>query len=899
MRSTASRLYTWSWIHPEKKRFLRQHTVVILAWIGFCIGIGALLAILLASLLSASRRHLEGEALAGARLLASTYAQQISRTIGELDHTTSLLRSIWAQSRGTFKLEDIQRETNFADSSLVGFSVIDRHGVIVSSTLDGAVGMSVADRAYFKLHQSSDSGDLKISQAIAGRLRDREIVVFSRRLSLPSGEFGGVITASTGTPLLAEFADASILGQSGLLALVGEDKKLRVAKINDEVESVLRPNFLSDAAFSSKDAFAGASPPGWFSDNMTRYLASTPVPGYPLHTIVGLGESDVLKPLIAEKARYQKIGLASGAVLVLFAFAGAMMSLRLAWRKHSMEAIRNTYRIATEGAREGFYMWRPIYKRSGEVSDYEVVDCNERGAEFYGKTRDELKGLTLKALYDGSRLAEMLRLGVDVAKQGFYEDEVEFTGAAAGNSIWIHQRFVCSGDSIAVTFRDITQRKLLEQEKLRLAEHDSLTELPNRHWLTSYLPLALERTCREKRLLAVLFVDLDKFKVVNDAWGHSTGDKLLHAVAQRMRAMLRPADTVVRFGGDEFIVLLEGIQQEREAAEIAQRIADVLEEPFRIDQRECTVGASIGISVFPKDGKDAETLIKNADIAMYSAKSDTRRRYQFFNQELFARMQSTWETERELAFALEKDQFVIHYQPRVDALTGALAGFEALVRWQHPTRGLLYPGSFIDIAETSGLILRLGDLVMEKVCSQLAAWRQQKLPLVPVSINASAKQFNEGCVTDLLAGCVARFDLPASLIEIELTESTMVTNEQQVAKQLTELRAMGVAVHLDDFGTGYSSLSMLYKLDVDVLKVDRSFTAQLGDAGEGEILFKAIISMAQALGMRVVAEGVETHQQQQMLMRLGCNELQGFLISKPRPASDVFPFCMGFSPIEV
>jgi diguanylate cyclase (GGDEF)-like protein len=577
-------------------------------------------------------------------------------------------------------------------------------------------------------------------------------------------------------------------------------------------------------------------------------------------------------------------------VLTLFAAVAFMMSLRLAWRKHREETVRYAYRVATEGANEGFYMWRPIYGDREEVIDYELVDCNEKGAELYASQRKEILGSCLKTLYSGEILEHLLDLVPKVMHDGFHEDEFETVSGSMARPAWVHRKFVRVGDGIAVTLRDISERKRLEQEKSRLAERDSLTDLPNRHWLGIYLPLALEQAASKEQNLAVLFVDLDRFKSVNDTWGHSTGDKLLHAVAERMRSVLRPDDKVARFGGDEFIVLLEGLARESDAAEIAHRIGEILQEPFNIGQRECRVGASIGISLFPRDGTEAETLIRNADIAMYAVKSDARGHYRFFEQEFFAHIQHRRDTERELLQAMEADQFIVHYQPRVDALSGALVGMEALVRWAHPVRGLVYPADFMPIAESSGLIIQLGEIVMEKVCMQLAQWRSEGLCVVPVSVNASAKQFDEGRVRDLLTSHVVRYGLSASLVEIELTESTMVSNAEQVFEELTALHAIGVSVHLDDFGTGYSSLSILHKLDVDVLKVDQAFTSQLGKSEEGEILFKAIISMAKALNMRVIAEGVETLEQLRLLQRLGCDEIQGYLVSKPLPAQEIFHF---------
>lgn len=881
----------------EKKRFIRQNLLATLTWPAVCLVLGILLSALLSSLLHSTKRNLEKNALTEVEHLSATYAQQIGRTIGELDHITALLKSSWEHSSSehstsTFRLEDVQKKAIFIDTTMVGISLINRDGIIVSSTLPGAVGLSVRDRDYFKFHQTNRSSDLHIGPPLTARLSDKEIITFTRRLELHNGDFDGVICTTTGTPLLAEFANKVTLGSTGILALVGDDGILRAAKIGSRIESVLHPRVIRGPVLGSGILTASISDSSLFRDGVARYLKAEPVPGYPLYTVVGLGQTDVFAPLQSIASTYLQIGIGGICVLALFAAVAFVMSVRLAWRKHREETVRQTYRVATEGANEGFYMWRPIYGNGDEVTDFELVDCNERGAELYGSRKNNLLGARLRELYSGELLEQLLGLAPKIMETGFHEDEFETVNENMAQPAWIYRRFVRTGDGIAVTLRDITERKRLEQERSQLAERDSLTALPNRHWLSTYLPAALARAAAQAQTLAILFVDLDKFKNINDSWGHSTGDKLLHAVANKIRSVLRPEDSIARFGGDEFIVLLEGVVCENDAAEVAKRIGAALKEPFNIMQRECVVGASVGISLYPKDGEDAETLIRNADIAMYTAKSEAKGYYRFFDQHLFAGIQQRLETERQLVQAIEADQFVVHYQPRVHVRSGALVGMEALIRWVHPERALVYPSEFIPIAESSTLILQLGELVMEKVCRQLAQWRAQGLPIVPVSVNASAKQFNEGKVKGLCVSALARHDLPASLIEVELTESTMVNNAEQVFDELRALHALGVAVHLDDFGTGYSSLSILHKLDVDVLKVDQAFTAQLGKTTEGEIFFRAIISMAKALGMRIIAEGVETYEQLRLLQDLGCDEIQGYLVSRPLPAEDISRLCL-------
>jgi diguanylate cyclase (GGDEF)-like protein len=397
-------------------------------------------------------------------------------------------------------------------------------------------------------------------------------------------------------------------------------------------------------------------------------------------------------------------------------------------------------------------------------------------------------------------------------------------------------------------------------------------------------------------MLALLFFDLDDFKNVNNTLGHAAGDDLLRLTAMRLRSALRPGDHAVRLGGDEFTVILEQVDGAEQVAKVTERVIAALREPFVLsDGSRHTVHASIGISMFPADGDDADTLLKHADIAMYAVKASGKGQYHFYKPALSASLMQRLALEQALREAVDGDQFVLHYQPRVDTVTGALCSMEALVRWQHPQRGLVGPMEFIEVAEAMGLIQALGQQVADKVCVQLRAWEAQGLRPVPVSINVSAEQFNHGDVPGMIASCIARHGIPPALLEVELTESCMLVADRPVADELAAIKALGVKLLVDDFGTGYSSLSQLQQLDLDVLKVDRAFTAQLCRGREGVAFFRAIVSMAHVLGMSVVAEGVETLEELQILADMGCDEVQGYYISRPLPATDAARLLRGGS----
>jgi len=438
-----------------------------------------------------------------------------------------------------------------------------------------------------------------------------------------------------------------------------------------------------------------------------------------------------------------------------------------------------------------------------------------------------------------------------------------------------------------VTLRDISDMKAHEEEMVRLANADPVTFLPNRHWLMSALPAALERARAGHGLLAVLFVDLDDFKNLNDTLGHATGDELLRAAALRFKDLVYPGDSIVRLGGDEFTIVLESARTEDEVRAVAERILAALRDPVVMaDGSRHAVQASIGISLFPRDGDDGANLLKHADIAMYAAKAAGKGTYHFFQASLSERLVTRLTRLAELRHAIEADQLELYYQPRVCGDSGEMSSMEALVRWRHPLRGLIPPDDFIPLAEEHGLIVALGELVIAKACAQLAEWRAENLPVMPLSINVSARQIDKGCVSAFLAACMAKHGIDITQIEVEITESGTVGKEPAACAELAAVRALGVKLYVDDFGTGYSSLSQLKELDMDGLKVDQSFTARLANGPEDLAFFTAIVSMAHAIGMRVVAEGVETAEQLRILQELRCDEVQGYYVSAPVAAAD-------------
>ena len=410
------------------------------------------------------------------------------------------------------------------------------------------------------------------------------------------------------------------------------------------------------------------------------------------------------------------------------------------------------------------------------------------------------------------------------------------------------------------------------------AYHDVLTGLPNRYLLQDRLQGALPRARRAGTRAAVLFLDLDRFKVVNDSLGHSTGDRLLGEVAQRLGRQVREGDTLARFGGDEFAILVEAIHHVEDMAKIAHKLREALREPFVLDGRELFVTASIGISVFPDDGLDAETLLKNSDIAMYRAKDQGRDGFQLYRTEMNARAEERLALESSLRRALSLDQFTVQYQPIVEVAGGRLLACEALLRWQHPERGLLLPVAFIELAEMTGVIRGVGPWVLGEACRQAIAWLGKGARL-GVAVNLSPREFLDKELARNVGGVLAESGLEPSLLELEITESLAMQNAELTRSTLRDLRGLGVRLAIDDFGTGYSSLAFLKEFPIDTLKVDRSFVKDLDRDPGAATIVAAVIAMARTLGLQVVAEGVERPEQLRVLRELGCDRAQGYLFS--------------------
>ncbi|MDF3035558.1 MAG: hypothetical protein K0S28_832 [Paucimonas sp.] len=541
-----------------------------------------------------------------------------------------------------------------------------------------------------------------------------------------------------------------------------------------------------------------------------------------------------------------------------------------------------------------------------EVSPVGIFNTDDKGECLYVNTRwCEISGLTAeqargKGWTTALHPEDAQRVGEEwyrcAQNQSLFRLEYRFL-TPDGDTRWVLGQAKAETDEqgnvlgYVGSITDITAHKSTAAQLDHVSHYDALTGLPNRFTLRGLLKQALTMVKKEQgQVLAVLFIDLDRFKTINDTLGHSIGDTVLMEAAQRLRRGLHENDIVARLGGDEFVVVLYDLSDADALVKVAERIAHHLSQPYSIDGRELHSTASIGIACYPEDGTDGETLMKHADAALHFAKSEGRNNIQFFAPEMNAAAAQNLRMDHELRVALAERQFELHYQPKLDAQSGRVVGVEALVRWRHPQNGLVPPLKFIPIAEETGLIIALGEWVIDEACRQLRQWKNEGLPAITMSVNLSAGQFRSTHLVQHVAETLARHGLAGSDLELEITESVAMRNPDSGIKQLRALRDLGVILSIDDFGTGYSSLSYLKLLPINTLKLDRSFVRDIETDANDVAICTATIALAHNLGLSVVAEGVETAEQHRFLKDNGCDFLQGYFFSKPVPASQAADF---------
>ena len=816
--------------------------------------------------IDAEREHAQEAAADTLRELLGTYEAQVARSLDGIDQTLRVLKYAVERKGALGALPELSREGLLPPGVVFVVSIVDRNGMTVASN-PRALPISVAGQAYFSFHQERDTGATYVSQVARDAANTEWHLHFTRRIDDAAGNFAGIVIVETDPAYFTSSYERSLLGDHGMLGLVGADGVVRALRIGDRMSFGQRMDLRADAAGTP--------------DGLRRYSGMRALHGVPLNVLVGLDETELMAAF--ERQRREKLweSVIASVVLVFITALLWLWSWQGARSRARVRRAQETYAAASAASLDAFFVMREMRDDAGQIVDFIFVDANRRAEQMTGYSKQQLCQKTLCSLMPQARENGMFEHLVHVMSiGGVHEQEWESTIPQL-RARWLHQQVVPVEGGIVAIVRDISERKLAEERMLHLAHHDMLTGLPNRSLITDRLELTIAQAQRNGGSVLMAFIDLDGFKLVNDGLGHNAGDELLKVMAERMAGCLRAGDTVGRFGGDEFVLLLTESGQVGDAAPVLERVREAVLQSISLGGQEVQVSCSIGVAVYPNDGGDAETLLMHADAAMYRAKDMGKNNCQFYTGEMNAHIEEKLALLEGLRGALDDGQFRLVYQPKVDLRDGRVFGVEALVRWDHPEQGVIGPDRFIPLAEESGMIVALGEWVLRTACQQNRAWQDAGLAPLCISVNVSPRQFEEQMLVPRVARALADSGLAAEWLELEVTEGVIMRDLQQAVAKMAELRAMGVSLSIDDFGTGYSSLSALKSFPISTLKIDKSFVRDLGRSEGDEAIASSIIGLAHRLKLRVIAEGVETEQQRSFLRENGCDEMQGYLFSRP------------------
>ncbi len=817
-------------------------------------------------------------------------AEEIDRTFQAVDLVqSSVIEKI--QSLGVSSSEDYTRQMSSQDVQLMlkastsglvqayAISLINADGRLINFSRSWpAPDIDVADREFFNALKSNPLLTSFISLPGHNRTDGAWTLFLARKVTAANGAFLGLVLGVVELSYFDKLFGSVSLGNGSSIALYRNDGILLTRF--PQAESFIGKTFTSPLAALGDDDSGTARITGQIGGK-DRLLAVHRLAHFPVLITVGVDTSTAL----AIWQKETRILLGAGGLAALTVATMILLIVRQQAQAHSL----SIQRLAQEKQRldtainnmsQGLVMFDAAER---------LVVCNSLYIEMYGFSREIVK--------PGCSFLEILRYRAEVGDFLDRDPEQYRAGhlaaiaqgrvttlileGAGGREVLVTTSPMAEGGWVA-THEDITERRKIEAKIAYMAQHDALTDLPNRLTLYERLGEMLARPKRGEHV-AVLCLDLDRFKDVNDAHGHPVGDLLLKAVADRLRQCIRDTDMVARLGGDEFAIVQAGASQPTDATSLASRLSEMIGAPYELGSHQVTVGLSIGIALAPGDGLDPDQLLKNADMALYRAKSDGHGLYRFFEPEMDARVQARRRLEIDLRQAIARSEFELFYQPLVDMKTEYVTGFEALIRWRHPERGMIPPLDFISVAEETGLIVPIGDWVLRQACAEAATWPHD----VKIAVNLSPVQFKNKSLLLSVVSALAASGLSPKRLELEITESVLLQDGDGTLATLHELRKLGVRISMDDFGTGYSSLSYLRKFPFDKIKIDQSFIFDMSDHSDSLAIVRAVIAMGSGLGIATTAEGVETLEQFKQLKLEGCTEVQGYLFSPPKPAAEV------------
>ena len=806
--------------------------------------------------------------------ISEAFDENTRRTVDAIDRTLLLLRMTYAAAPDHFDIIAWQRSAQVLDDLTFQLSIIDAAGILKANSLGPVLtSVDLSDRAHFRAQVTSQGDALFISKPLLGRESGKWSIQFTRKIVNADGAFEGVAVASLDPFSLARFYASVDLGHGSVL-LVGLDGIVRGGA---PISLGLLGRDISGSPLltAARTATSGTLKTVQLG-GAVEILSFRRLDRYGLVVAVGLDREEVLANYMRSRMEYL---LGGAALTLLIVLAGGSVVRHRILLSRAQDTLARSQEMLTDTLE---HMSQGIF----------MVDADRRIAVINTRAT-ELLGVPAALGRVGMRFDDLIEWqvrydGLDVTEPGVLLPSSG--GAAAANTV-VYERTRPNGVTMEVqtrrlsdqrairTFTDITDRKRAEAQIVYLAHHDGLTGLSNRAFFSERLSHAILLTRRTMSGFALLCLDLDRFKQVNDARGHDIGDRLLKMVADRLRANIRESDTVARFGGDEFAILQANIEQPSAAADLGQRLVSCLAEPYDIDGVLVSIGVSVGIAVYPKDGATAELLLKSSDIALYKAKEDGRGQACFFEPEMGRKLQERLALELDLREAIANEVLDVEFQPICDSNTGQLLAYEALARWTCPVQGSISPAIFVPLAEDTGLISALGRLILRRACREAVQWPAP----IQLTVNLSPLQFLDPDLEEQIGSILSETGLQPQRLGLEVTERALIRNGEDTLVAMHGLRRRGIRIYLDDFGAGHAGLSYLIQFPFDYIKIDRSFVERLTTDRAAEAVIRATLLLGEFLRIGVVAEGVETEAQLQSLRGLGCHQVQGLLIDKPRP----------------
>jgi diguanylate cyclase (GGDEF)-like protein len=778
--------------------------------------------------------------------------------------------------------------------------------------------VNIADRDFFEGLKAHPDRAMFVSQPVQTRSTGKWTAYIARQVRSPDGEFLGIIEGAVDLSYFEQLYRAVTPGSKGSIALYRQDGILLARYPHIDVAAGLNaPKTVYFQALRATGATSIVVRTNGVYDSRERLIAGRSLRHYPIVVTV----TNTISSILAEWRGQVTYLVGSAIVLELVVAAAGLLMLRQLRSQRLLgdaragaaeaEAFRRSAeaelavahereRTDRELALQNVRFWAALNNMSQALCMFDASDRlvvgNNRHAEMFGMPPGRMTaGATLETLFgrpgDESNLAmsdvESMRTSIQKLKAA--GKRVAFVRELADGRAMAVNFVPVDDEGWLVTFEDITERRIAAAKITHMAHHDALTGLPNRVLFRDKLSEAVAKS-RKGEGCAVLYLDLDHFKAVNDTLGHPVGDLLLQKVTKRLKAQIREMDMVARLGGDEFAVVQSSVDQPQDATALATRLIDVLGAPYQLDGQQVLIGTSIGIALVPADGDDPDQILKNADMALYRAKADGRGRFRFFTPDMDARMQARRTLEIDLRKALVAGEFELFYQPVINLKTGSVTGFEALMRWFHPHRGMVAPADFIPLAEEIGLLIPLGEWALRRACFDAMTWPGK----MKVAVNVSVTQFASQSLVEDVTAALEASGLDPGRLELEITETVMLEEADTILVILHKLRDLGVGIAMDDFGTGYSSLNYLRVFPFSKVKIDQSFIAGLGKGGDCDAIVASVTDLCGALGMISLAEGVETQDQLERLRAANCGEVQGYLFSRPRPAGEVAAMCRTF-----